>query len=95
MFIYFILHLSFESENLYLHLTNLDRRFRRHFFVNYTILVIFPSLCFFYIVMVNLNAEYFVNLSKSVKNTLHHATSTQCRNMKKDSRWKRQRLIAH
>ena len=41
MFIYFILHLPFESKNVYLHLTNLNRRFRRHFSVNYTIMVNF------------------------------------------------------
>ena len=75
MFIYFIFDLPFESENVYLHLTNLNR-------LQPTVQVSlfrklhnsgkFPVALLFYIVIVNLNAESFVNLPKRVKTTLRY-----------------------
>ena len=75
MFIYFILHLPFESENVYLHLTNLNRlqpSLQASLFRELHNSSQFPVALLFYIAMVNLNAEYSVNLPKSVKNTLQY-----------------------
>ena len=75
MFIYFSLHLPFENENVYLHLTNLNHLqplLQASLFRKLHNSGKFPVALLFYIVMVNLNAECFVNLPKSVKNTMQY-----------------------
>ena len=75
MFIYFILHLPFESENVDLHLTNLNRlqpQVQESLFRELHNAGKFPVVLLFYIVIVNLNAECFVNLPKRVKNELQY-----------------------
>ena len=75
MFIYFILYLPFESKDVYLHLTNLNRlqpSVQASLFHELHNSGKFPVALFFYIDMVILNAKCFVNLPKRVKNTLQY-----------------------